>query len=128
MTGPPERYRPRPITDVSAGELEPWIEADALRSNATTRLAVWRLRRGVTQRRLAEATGIPLTTYRRLERGELSDPSLRALVNCALALGVDVTDLLEEDWLRWRAPDDERPEPPSPRQLWRRPPGMAEHL
>lgn len=106
-------------------ELEPWVQADALRTKSTTRLARWRLRRGVTQVQLAQATGIPLASYRRLERGQRSAPPLWQLANCAHALGVDFTDLLEDSWLKWRPPDQAHPDPPDPLELWRRPPDHA---
>jgi DNA-binding XRE family transcriptional regulator len=119
------RYRRRPIVRISQAALEPWVEADALRTKSGTRLARWRLRRGVTQTKLAEATGIPIASYRRLERGQRSAPPLWQLTNCAYALGVDLTDLFEDAWLEWRAPGPEHQEPPNPRRLWRRPPDRA---
>ena len=74
----------------------------------------------------AQAAGIPVASYRRLERGQRSAPPLWQLANCALALGVDVTDLLEASWLRWHPPDPARPNPPDPHEFWRRPPDSAE--
>ncbi len=99
-----------------------------MRTKGTTRLAAWRLARGVTQRDLARATGMVVGSLRRLERGEIDDPPLRWLVQCAWALGVDFTDLLEDAWLAWRAHDDEHPQPPQPLKLWRRAPGLAPDL
>lgn len=119
-----ERYQPRQIQQVDADQLAAW-EADALRTRSRTRLAVWRLRRGVTQKRLAEAVGMPLASYQRLERDHVRDPSVRDLANLALALGVDITDLLEPHWLKWRPPSRGRTRPPSPAKLWRQAPGKA---
>ena len=83
-----------------------------------------RLRRGITQRRLAEAIGMPLATYRRLERDQVPDPSVRDLANCALARGVDLTDLLKPGWLAWR-PHAQGAQAPAPEHLWRKAPGAA---
>jgi transcriptional regulator with XRE-family HTH domain len=85
-----------------------------------TLLARARLSRGVTQEELAEAVGVSAQTIRRLERGEVENPKLRTLVNCALALGVDLSDVLEDDWLAW-LPMNGAEEPPEPDEFWRRP-------
>ena len=61
------------------------------------RLAAVRLRRGMTQREVAAGTGISNTVYQRLERGEIDNPPLRYLTNCALLLGVRVGDLIEDE-------------------------------
>lgn len=85
-----------------------------------TRLAAARVRRGVTQAELARAIGIALPTYRRLERGRMDSPPLRYLTNAALALGVTLDDLIEDEWREWFVFDHHRaPEPPSPETLWR---------
>jgi transcriptional regulator with XRE-family HTH domain len=65
---------------------------------ARTKLANLRLESGIAQEELAAATGLSIATYRRLERGEMPNPPLRYLVNCARALGVDVADVVEEEW------------------------------
>lgn len=56
---------------------------------------------GHTQAFMSEHTGIPLRTYRRLENGELTNPPIRYLVNCAIVLNVALESVCEEDWLRW---------------------------
>jgi hypothetical protein len=50
---------------------------------------------------MTEWTGIPRATYARLGRGQIKNPSLRALVNCALVLRLDLDDLIEEEWRTW---------------------------
>lgn len=93
-------------------------------SSATTKLAAVRLRRGMTQREVADATGISYATYQRLERGELDNPPLRYLTNCALVLGVRLGDLIEDAWLQWKCFDADTPAAPtreSRRRLWRDP-------
>jgi transcriptional regulator with XRE-family HTH domain len=74
----------------------------------------------VTQEELAEAIGVSAPTIRRLERGDAENPKLRHLVNCAIALGVTLDDVLEDDWLEWLPADGAR-KPPKPDKFWRRP-------
>jgi transcriptional regulator with XRE-family HTH domain len=58
--------------------------------------------RGLTQRELAERSGISLGTIRRLERGELSNPGIRYLTNIAIALDLDGPfDVCEAEWQAW---------------------------
>jgi transcriptional regulator with XRE-family HTH domain len=92
-------------------------------------LARVRMARGVTQEELADAIGISLPTYRRLERNGMENPGVRYLVNAALALGVDLDVLIEDDWREWMVFDENRPAPPPPGEFWRRPfaPGQT-HL
>lgn len=85
-----------------------------------TRLARARLSRGVTQDELASAVGVTVPTIRRLERGEALNPKLRTLVNCAIALGVRLEDILEDEWLSW-LPARGAEQPPEPDEFWRRP-------
>ncbi|MGD0456102.1 MAG: helix-turn-helix transcriptional regulator [Solirubrobacteraceae bacterium] len=86
----------------------------------TTMLARARFSRGVTQEELAQAVGVSAQTIRRLERGDVDNPKLRTLVNCAIALGVDLSDVLEDDWLGW-LPTGDAKQPPEPDEFWRRP-------
>ena len=53
------------------------------------------VRRGITQRELAEATGISLSVYVRLEHGRLKNLPIRYLANCVIALGVPLGRVLE---------------------------------
>lgn len=91
-----------------------------------TRIRALRNKRGVSQRALAEAVGCSLSTIRRLESGQLgSDAELGLLVNVAFALGAeDVAEILEPDWLRWRA-SDQAPRPPAREFFWRQRPEDA---
>ncbi len=72
----------------------------------------------MTQEELAEAIGVSPPTLRRLERNEIENPKLRHLVNCAIALGVSLDDVIEDAWLEW-LPTADAPEPPKPREFWR---------
>jgi transcriptional regulator with XRE-family HTH domain len=56
-------------------------------AKAETMLARVRMARGITQEELADAIGISLPTYRRLERKDMDNPGIRYLANAALALG-----------------------------------------
>jgi DNA-binding Xre family transcriptional regulator len=89
-------------------------------TDVRTKLAALRVQRGVTQAELAAAVGIALATYRRLERGRVPSPPLRYLSNCAIALGVELEDLIEDEWREWFVFDQHRAAtPPSPDGLWR---------
>ena len=77
-----------------------------------TRLAIERVRAGITQVELARVSGVPLTTYRRLERGEMSNPPIRYLTNIALVLGVQLEQICEPEWLEWTVFDERKPVPP----------------
>ncbi|HTT31046.1 MAG TPA: helix-turn-helix transcriptional regulator [Solirubrobacteraceae bacterium] len=98
-------------------------------AKAETMLARVRLARGVTQEELADAIGISLPTYRRLERNDMDNPGIRYLANAALALGVELDVLIEDEWREWMVFDGQRHAPPRYEEFWRRPfpPGQA-HL
>jgi transcriptional regulator with XRE-family HTH domain len=87
-------------------------------STAPTRLARIRLQREITQRDLARAVGVSFRTYRRLEAGEVGDPSIRVLTNLAIALGVELEELLEPEWRRWSVFNGEAAKPPERDLLW----------
>jgi transcriptional regulator with XRE-family HTH domain len=86
-----------------------------------TRLARVRMSRGVTQEELAEAVGISVPTYRLLERGLMKNPKLSYLVNCAIALGVKLDEVMEAEWLEWQPLNKQAARPPAPEKFWRRP-------
>jgi transcriptional regulator with XRE-family HTH domain len=75
----------------------------------------------LSQNDVANATGISRSTYSRLERGLIENPPLRYLSNCALALGCNVRELIEEEWLDWYVFDERKSEPPEPEGFWRVP-------
>jgi transcriptional regulator with XRE-family HTH domain len=84
-----------------------------LRSTSQTRLGRLRVEAGLTQADMAERTGLSASDYWRLEHNRSPHAvSLRALVNCALVLGVEVDELIEDEWREWypfaqrRAPQD----------------------
>ncbi|MCW3048495.1 MAG: Helix-turn-helix protein [Solirubrobacterales bacterium] len=86
-----------------------------------TRLGALRVKRGVTQAEMATALGVALPTYRRLERGRMASPPIRYLANCALALGVALEDLIEDEWREWFIFDAHRaPTPPDHQRFWRK--------
>jgi transcriptional regulator with XRE-family HTH domain len=80
---------------------------------ARTKLARIRLERAISQKALAEVTGLSIATYRRLERGEIKNPPLRYLVNCALALGVELDDVIDEEWKAWYVISRQAERPPA---------------
>jgi len=71
----------------------------------------------MSQVELAEATGISMATLRRLERGTKANPPLRYLSNCAIVLGVEVEELIEDNWRKWLPLARKRP-PRNPQSLW----------
>lgn len=85
-----------------------------------TKLAHARMSRGVTQEELARAVGISVPTYRRLERGDVRNPKLGHLMNCAIALGVELDALIEDEWREWLPFDARAAAPPAPEAFWRR--------
>lgn len=87
-------------------------------SRAATRLARLRTERGLTQDELAEASGISIATLRRLERGSMPNPPLRYLGNCAIVLGCQLEDLIEEQWRDWLPLAKPKP-PRKPEALWK---------
>lgn len=87
-------------------------------ATAQTRLARARVIRGVTQADLAEALGLSLATYRKLELGEMPNPPLRYLVNAGIALDVPWEALVEDEWREWARLSARRPRPPKREGLW----------
>jgi transcriptional regulator with XRE-family HTH domain len=101
---------------------------------APTKLAGFRVAAGLTQDEMSWATGIPIATYNRLERGELQNPRIAWLTNAAIVLKRDLDEVIE-DWMRtWyvalgqHAPPPQewyeskevraRRQPPAPEQDW----------
>lgn len=79
----------------SFGGRDDWLAAPQ------TRLNYIRRSQGVSQNELSAVTGISQRTLSRLENGELTNPPLRYLVNCAKALGVPWQELIEPAWEEW---------------------------
>ena len=61
------------------------------------------------------------STYRRLERGSYRNPPLRYLTNCALALGLELEDVIEDDHRLWYVFHVKASAPPDPKRFWRFP-------
>lgn len=88
-----------------------------------TKLAAWRVKRGMTQPELARAIGMSLSSYYRLERGIMRNPPLGYLANASIVLGCKLEKLIEDEWREWyghRKHLSSRPE--NPKKLWRSPP------
>src|SRR5690242_2491193 len=82
-----------------------------------SKLAHWRLRRGVTQSDLARAIGIDAKVYRSIEQ-RARVPRLDVLMNCAIALRVALEDIVEDEWRGWQTLDQRAATPPDPDELW----------
>jgi transcriptional regulator with XRE-family HTH domain len=65
----------------------------------------------VTQAELARVTGYSLNTLIRLEQQRVKYPRLGPFVNCAIALGVELHEVLSPWHLDWQS-SDKAPEPP----------------
>lgn len=85
----------------------------AQQTRVLSQLAEVRVAKGVAQHELAHMVGISTKSLVRLEKHRLANPPLAWYVNCAIALGVELEDVLDEWQLRWkRLPG--APEPPKP--------------
>jgi transcriptional regulator with XRE-family HTH domain len=87
-----------------------------------TKLAAWRVKRGMTQEEVANLTGLGLSTYRQYERGRVKKPGLIEMIRFAHLLGCKLTDLIEDRW-DWDYPrtvaGSGAPKPPDPKIYWR---------
>jgi len=102
----------RPFTDELRTE---WRRLDV-----RSRLAAARRHRGLRQEDVAPAVGLSLSTYRRLENGQLENPPLRYLVNCAIVLKVSLTSLIEDEWCEWAQFGEHTPPEPPELRFWPR--------
>jgi transcriptional regulator with XRE-family HTH domain len=105
---------PNPAACWRGDELMPRGRRPGEQTKVRTKLAAWRVKRGVTQKELAEAVNIPLTSYWRIETG-FPPPTIQQLGNLAIALGCQIEDLIEDRWREWSAYG----KPPEPEMLWR---------
>ena len=87
--------------------------ADDPSSARVSRLRAVRLSRGLSQRELAELTGIPLRSLERLDRGELDDLPFRWLINLSIALQTTPVEVIEDEWRAWK--QNITPARPTPR-------------
>ena len=81
-----------------------------------SKIAARRLEAELSQRQLAELTGISIRNIQRLDWGQMDNPPLRYLVNIATVLEVDVFDICEDDWFKWAVLDDKAKKPPGTRR------------
>lgn len=88
------------------------------RLDVRSRLAAARRHRGLRQEDVAPAVGLSLSTYRRLENGQLDNPPIRYLVNCAIVLDVSLTSLIEDDWCDWAQFGEHTPPTPPKLTFW----------
>jgi transcriptional regulator with XRE-family HTH domain len=77
-----------------------------------------RVAKGIYRRELARAVGISYSTLRRLEQQELPNAPLWWYRNCAIALGVELDDVIDDRERGWR-PTLKTPEPPGPEWPYR---------
>lgn len=72
-------------------------------AESDTPLSYQRISAGVSQQELADAVGVSVRTIQRLETGATPFPSLRLLINCAIALRVNLQQVCQPEWLQWTA-------------------------
>lgn len=79
-----------------------------------SRLVGVRVAAGIDQKTMAELTGIPLTTYQRLDGkgNDLDNPPIRYLINCALVLQVEIDEVSPVVLEEWTIFDERAPAPP----------------
>lgn len=77
-----------------------------------TKLATWRLKRGASQPDMVRDTGIPMSTYQRIEAGSYDRLPWQQLYNCAIVLDVEVDELIEDRFKRWTVFDAGAKRPP----------------
>lgn len=78
------------------------------RSKDESKLSDLRIRAGLSQAEMVERTGIPSTTYWRLERKRIPNPQVGHLAACARVFGVPLEDVIEPEYLEWR-PREKQP-------------------
>lgn len=74
----------------------------------------------MTQAEMWKATGLARATYRKLEQGLIPNPPIRYLTNCAIVLGCQLEDLVEDEcrtW--WKRLLNDPDEPADPAARWR---------
>jgi transcriptional regulator with XRE-family HTH domain len=96
-------------------------------SKGETKLAQQRIKHGVTQEELAQATGMSIRAIQQLERREIRNPRIRGLVNLSTALGVSLKAICEDEWFepiklgKWQVRPDERYKPEPVERLPKKP-------
>jgi transcriptional regulator with XRE-family HTH domain len=100
--------------------------ADRERSLQRTRLAARRVGRNLSQAQLARLTGISARTIRRLEAGQMDNPPIRYLVNCAIVLSCELDDVIEPEWCEWKQLRPDAPSRPQLRELGAGPNGRVQ--
>ena len=81
---------------------------------AQSRLEAWRLKRGLSQPEMVKHTGIPISTYQRLEEAGYKRLPYQQSVNCSMVLGVKVDELIEDEFKGWTVYSADAKKPPSP--------------
>jgi DNA-binding Xre family transcriptional regulator len=79
-------------------------------------LARVRVDKGIGRPELAQATGISYNSLYRLESGMVKNPPLWWYQNCAIALDVQLEDILDYEHSGWRG-TERAPAPPDPSWL-----------
>ena len=81
--------------------------------DAKTKLTKWRIERGLSQPQMVQFTGIPISSYQRLEEGNYVRFPYQQLRNCATVLGVELDELIEDRFKGWTVFSEFAKEPPT---------------
>lgn len=90
------------------------MASPARKTPAKTKLSARRQAAGLSQVELAEKTGLALRTVQRIDQGRMSNPPVRYLSNLALALGCELEEICEDEWLGWTVFDERASRPGEP--------------
>lgn len=77
-----------------------------------SKLEEWRLKRGLSQPEMVHYTGIPMSTYQRLEDVSYERLPYEKLQNCAIVLGVKLDALIEDGFKGWTVFSADAKDPP----------------
>lgn len=76
-------------------------------THSKTKLVRLRVARDMGMQDVAPFIGIQPSTLWRLEHGLIKNPRLGWLVNAAAFYGVSLSEVIEDDWLRWHPTSSE---------------------
>ena len=101
---------------VASAGVSPRGRRPAEQTKVRTKIAAWRVKRGMTQAEAAEASHMSHGSYWNYEAGLVANPGIRWVASIAHTFGCELEDLIEDSWRRGWHHDE-----PVPSHLWRNP-------